>query len=91
MLHISSGRNNFGVVKADNINNPTSSPPQQISAEQAQLIQQQTQAAIQTASEANQANRVIIIQNLNSVNKKDRKKKRRKRIRGNYQDRNSRL
>jgi hypothetical protein len=53
MLHRSSGRDNFGVVKPDN--NPTPSQQQTPNA-QANLIEQQTREAIKAAAETSCAN-----------------------------------
>jgi len=55
ILHITSGHNNFGIVKHDNKNESTSSQ-QQISADQAKIIQQQTREAIKTAAETDNTN-----------------------------------
>jgi len=49
MLHRSSGRDNFGLVKPNNKNESAYSQ-QQISDDQARTIQQKTREAIQTAA-----------------------------------------
>ena len=55
MLHNSSGRNNFGLVKSDNKNQPISSE-KQISDDQANVIEQQTREAIKTMAGTDQGN-----------------------------------
>jgi hypothetical protein len=55
MLHRSSGRDNFGVVKPNNKNEPVPSQ-QQISGNQATTIQQQTGEAIKVATDSNNPN-----------------------------------
>ena len=50
MLHGSSGRDNFNVVKPDTKNNPPSSQ-QQTTDDQANLIEEQTRDAIKIAAE----------------------------------------
>jgi len=49
MLHRSSGRDNFNIVKPNNKNESKSSQ-QQISGDQVKIIQQQTDEAIKTAT-----------------------------------------
>ncbi len=55
MLHRSSGRDNFDVVKPNNKNESKSSQ-QQISGDQAKIIQQQTDEAIKTATGTDHGN-----------------------------------
>lgn len=55
MLHGSSGRNNFDLVKPDKTNENASSPESTVKDTEA-LIEQQTRHAIQAASETHQEN-----------------------------------
>lgn len=54
MLHESSGRNNFGVVKGNDNKQSASSQQQKITLDKANTIQQQTDSAIKTVDETNQ-------------------------------------
>jgi hypothetical protein len=55
MMHRSSGRNNFDVVKPNNKNESKPSQ-QQVSGDQAKTIQQQTGEAIKVATDSNNPN-----------------------------------
>ncbi len=55
MLHRSSGRLNFNIFKSNQKNEPASSQ-QQISTDQASVIQQQTHDAIQSVTASNTPN-----------------------------------
>ncbi len=55
MMHISSGRDNFDVVKPNN-KNETKPSQQQVSGDQAKTIQQQTGEAIKVATDSNNSN-----------------------------------
>ena len=55
MLHTSSGRDNFGVIKGDDPTKPSGSQ-QQLPTDNVKTIQEQTKGAIETATKMNDDN-----------------------------------